>query len=772
MQTPFYPFLSLLQKTAEALPGPEDPGGVAEALAAAAAGLRDAFVEEGDRLVDVEDAHALFLHFELAERVKQLLLLYRDVLFQQLKGQNLVADAKLEEVSLKAHWRESRKILWQAEEELSRWTPDELNTLRPGAGKLAKWQLQNNPWPVYREQLDAICAQCGFLRENAAMVRTGIDAFHRIGDLIRRTLVECTSEIKTLAEQARQTQDWLEKTGDTPAKMANRLEEVNASLMLPHHPEDFARQLETLAAVLPDKTLVAVGTEGGQVQRIDADLRKRTYQWLEGEVLPLLYEVWELTEAAHNDLKLSLSNIRNRVLLLADTKELFQAAQYVQPLLRSQSAIRDFLKQCTELEALIEERLQAHFSLTDLYRLSSPFLPLSVQTTVRQLGLTQSLPLRRALRWLSGRLTFLKNLWRTVEREEQLGFAEKTARYIETRQPDLSNPHYVPIFLTKGFVGASFAVGRETEMAHMEDLVRQWKVGFRGAAIITGARFAGKTFFGEWAASRYFPGKAIRLSVNQTTVVKGRKLPPTSDLGAVLDFLKKFALDDRPLIWIDDLELWQDADILLYENAQALIRFCDLFTTRCFVLVAMDHWTHRQLQIQLGFDRAFQAVLEMGNLSREEMTQGILIRHGATHKKLVQADGQELSPRQVSALLNRVRRAAGGNIGETLQWWTSAIRTYDEDSVLSRFSEDFNQPELPGLPDPETALLLQEILLQKKTDEYRLRRQFGPAFQDRYAHLVRRLLAVGLLERLPDGALEVRESAVNAVADLLHISKT
>ena len=777
MQPSLHLFLSLLQQFGSDLPDLSELSSVPAALESGADTLRDAFSVLADQHSEVlgnggpEEALALFLHFQLAGRVKDMLLLYRDSLFQHLKGQALAADGKLDQKTLEQHWTRSREILLKAGEELSQWTETQSQACQadsPASRKQrSQWRLQNNPWAIYREQLTAICDQCRFLRENAASVRSGIDTFHAIGNLIRQTLILCMDEIRQLAKQAENTQNWLEQTDDKSPKVAGQLDEMNENLLLPQHAKDFTRQLDGLAVNLPEKEQVAVSTKDGWVQRIDVDLRRRVNQWLEGEVLPLLYEVWELNEAAYIDLKLSLSNIRNRVLLLTDGVEPYLGGQLVQPLVRSQAAFSHSLQQCGELENLLEERLQAHFFLSGIFQTDQTFLPLSMQTTVRQLGMSQGRTFQRLYRWLSGRLAFLQNFWRKVEREEQLGFAEKTARYLVARQPDPSNAHYVPIFQTHGFVGASFAVGREVEMEHMDNLVRQWQSGFRGAAVITGRRFSGKTFFGEWVASRLFTGNVLRLSPSQPTVVKGRKLAATRNLDAVLDFLKKYALDSRPLIWIDDLEYWQDSGHTLYENAEALIRFIDQNATRCFVLVAVNEWTHSFLEQQMGFEKAFQALFEMGDLSREEMVQAVLIRHGATHKKLVRADGEELHRRQVANLISRVRRLARGNIGETLQWWTAAIRTYDEESVRSLFSEHFTVPELPRLQDADMALVFKEVLMQKRTDEYRLRKQFGPAFQNRYAHLVRRLLALGLLIRLPDGGLQVQETAVNALADQL-----
>lgn len=499
--------------------------------------------------------------------------------------------------------------------------------------------------------------------------------------------------------------------------------------------------------------------------RHDLDLKKRTVQWLEGEILPTLYKIWEQTEAMHNSVKMSLSNMRNRAVLLpSGIGEKFDATLLSHPLLQTIKSLQTIENELVALSENIKAKMAENFRLSNIYETSRPFLPLSLQHTVRQIEATRGWLLDQIAKWGSTRLALLHRLWYNLEKEESMGFSEKTARFIEHRQPDPANHHYTSIFLTKGFVGASFATGRQDQMSHFDNLVRQWEKGFRGAALLTGRRFCGKSFFGEWAATRHFPNNIIRLAARQETNFKGRKCPGTTNLAEVLDFVKKYALHDRPLLWLDDLELWQDADHSLFDNTAALLHFNDHHATRCFVMASINRWSHQHLQALLDIDRGFQATLKFDTMPVQNIAKAILIRHGATHKKLVSKDGIELFPGQVQRLVRRVEKAAHGNIGEALQSWAAAAHIADDDSVTIDFQDKYS---LPSNFSPDMSLLLTEVLTQKRTDEYRLRKQFGQSFNDRYADLVRRLLGTGLLNRLPDGSLEINEDIVNALAGRL-----
>jgi hypothetical protein len=250
--------------------------------------------------------------------------------------------------------------------------------------------------------------------------------------------------------------------------------------------------------------------------------------------------------------------------------------------------------------------------------------------------------------------------------------------------------------------------------------------------------------------------------MNQETRYQGRKLPPTHDLSEVLDFIKKHTLHEKPLIWIDDLELWQDANFTLYENVLALRKFIDRHASRCFLMTSTNRWSYRHLQSLLNMDEAFQATIRLDEMPRVDISRAVLIRHGATHKQLISEDGSKLSPRNFAALIKKVDGAAQGNIGEALRWWCASIRPVGDHAITPDFSDKFS---LPQHFEPDVALLLSRILHDKRSDEYNLRKSFGPAFNDRYADVIRRLTGMGMLVRLSNGRLEVEPSIVNALAD-------
>ena len=79
-----------------------------------------------------------------------------------------------------------------------------------------------------------------------------------------------------------------------------------------------------------------------------------------------------------------------------------------------------------------------------------------------------------------------------------------------------------------------------------------------------------------------------------------------------------------------------------------------------------------------------------------------------------------------------------------------SIEKMDEEKVVFNSK---NIPDLPDLLNSDSAILLSTIMIEKRSNEYYLRKLFGPSFKGKYSGILQRLLNVGLLTRHLDGWL-------------------
>ena len=91
---------------------------------------------------------------------------------------------------------------------------------------------------------------------------------------------------------AQETLDFVSKTPDIkPGRVVARLEESEEQIAFPNHLKLFTDALKQMTSSLPERTQVFVNNEAGMLQYKEINFRRSVRQWLDSEVLPVLYEV-------------------------------------------------------------------------------------------------------------------------------------------------------------------------------------------------------------------------------------------------------------------------------------------------------------------------------------------------------------------------------------------------------------------------------------------------------------------------------------------------
>lgn len=758
-----------------------------QTLSFASEQIRGAFLALGDHCHDFleelpseseVDLLALYVcNYDWAGNAKSFLILWRNILWEEKKAHILTQEGLLEATTMLQLRQASLAKVTEMAEVVTEGLEAEVKRLREGNknGLLAikKWRLQQNPWPVYRQQIETIPEQCINLANNHERLTAGLEILKGLHQSIEETVTAARKEMDlthSLAQQTLQaiTEETEKGEAARPGSLAARLEHIQEQMLLPNHLNSFLADFEATIAPLPEKLTLTIDARGGMLHTLDCNLQRRAESWLEASAFPLLYELWEITESARSGTKMALVNVRNRALLLAaedkDQKTVdLRDEALAEPLLLYQSTIANSESEFAALERLLLRRLNRDFKLGLIYQEGKPGLVFGqAPSSFDQFGRNRFL--RDISSWTNKQVKLVKSFIRRVEQEEALSASEKIVRYIEARNGNGADSHYASIFLTRGYIGESFCVGREKEMAHFSNLVDQWQLGYRGSVCLTGNRFSGKSLFGELVTHRFFPSSAIRISPGETVRVEGRKVALDYDLEKALNEIRKITLNRRPLIWIDDLELWWSHAHPLNKNVRALRRFLDSQSTDMFFLVAMSNTVRAYLHRFHHLDRLFQAEINMDRMSGADIRQAIWVRHRATNRILIDKEGKELPPQQLTRISNRIHRASRGNVGEALNMWSMSTNPVGEDTVTNTFADSY---ALPDFITSDSGLLLSHIMVQKRTNEYHLRKLFGPAFADKYANILKRLLSVGLIQRQLDGALEVNKLVVNELGEML-----
>jgi len=704
--------------------------------------------------------------FDWMDNAKSFLLLWRDVLFQEQRAWLKMSNGEIRPARFIALQQTSHQLVAKAADslfmDLDTSVPHPLNNLK----KLNQWRLQNTPWPVYKEQLELLPEQSKKLLRQGETIWNASGVFVQIGshfietyDFWLKEISALKAGLKLLLEKTEQA-DSLDSTSIIEA-----LEQMNEQWDNPKNSKIFRIALDDYISRLPKQEQIVADSDEGLLLNKEVNLRTEVRSWLESKLMSDIYELFMIQNDITNKIHLNMVSIQNFLLIDEEGVKISDKNSVIQVLNNFLKSLNRLEDQTLDMKNLTLKKIKKDFTISKIY--SDDFLSSSLQYTISQY--------RDSARWKEVRTWAIKQkarftqFQRNVLAEEALSLSERIVRVVKNRTPATNNSHYTNIFLTKGWIGDSFVVGREDELLRVSGLIENWNLGFRGAFLLTGQRFTGKTLFGELVSKRFFPEKSIKLTPNTKCILPGkakRHIDLGADLNVALQFIGRYAKRERALIWIDDLEAWQNEEITLAENVSNLLKFIDSYSNRLFFVVSMSNWMKAQLSTAFGIDKVFQSEIQIGAMSTSDIQKAILIRHNATHTVLYDEKEVEITSSQLTKIIQKNSRISEGNIGETFQIWAYSVEKIDEEKIRIL---DKTRHRLPPFLSTDAGLLLRTIMMEKNSSEKHLRQLFGPAYQKTYAPILTRMINLGILKKAQNKTITINRYLSNEIAKSLSL---
>ncbi len=705
-----------------------------------------------------------FITFDWMNNAKSFLLLWRDILFQEQRAWLKVSSGEVSLEKFSALRYATKQSITDAFSTLFIDLESAVSHPLNNAKQLEKWRLQDMPWSIYKTQLDQFPEQAESLIHQSEMLWNTSGTFVLVASHFKEVYDFWLNQISDLKNALQNTIGQLEK-GETinTEWLSEELEKTDDLWEKPDNSEVFHAHLDDYISRLPEKERIFADANGGVLLYKELNLRSEVRAWLESELLTEIYELFMIRDGITNKMHLNMVSVKNLLLLDEEGQPLSDREAIVQVLTNFLKSLNRSEERTIQLKNVSVEKIKRDFTLTNIYK--DDFLARPLQYTISQYR--DSARWMEIRNWIKKQGARVNQLQRNVLAEEALSISERIVRVVNSRRPEIENSHYTNMFLTKGWIGDSFVVGRESELERMRAMIENWKMGFRGAVMLTGKRFSGKTLFGELIDQRFFASKAIKLMPYTRCILPGKKkrhLDVTCDLNAALQFVARFSKEEKAMVWVDDLEHWRSDKNSLAENVSDLLSFIDNYSDRLFFVVGMSNWLKAQLSTAFDIDKVFQSEINLGYMSASKIREAILVRHSATHTVLFNEGNEEMTGSQLTRIINRINQISEGNIGEALQRWAYTVEKIDEEQVrLPRTSYH----ALPPFLSTDAALLLQSIMMEKKSSEKYLRKLFGPAYAKTYEVTLKRMLNLGILEKTQGREIKVNRYLSNEIGKLL-----
>ncbi|MBN2597558.1 MAG: ATP-binding protein [Marinifilaceae bacterium] len=708
------------------------------------------------------------LNYLLPESFKDTMLIHRDVLLQLHISKNKKQESLVDDKAVQHHLKESKAILKKAINSFVQKITAEFDPIQQTDKKrkklVSETKHQQNPWEVYKNQFLTVQNQANEIDKSSQTLSNIILVFN---DIKNHTQNICTTLISEL-ENSKQTiskvidsvqnLDEIFKTADTISLIEDILDDLEAANA---GQENYAFDIELKIASLEENS-IPVASEDGLLHIKKIDFNKSAKKWLNYMLLPNMIELWQNRTNLLAFHKHSLLNLKSSLTLLKNNNTLEtlpSQIQSIQNLLRSVST-NEMLQR--KIINQVQENLNSEFLVTNIYD-TEDFLKVSLQSSITQLTSSKNKFLTDIERKIQNIFSFFSTKYEISTADNPFKKLEASSKCIEYRTFKAANVHYDTLFLNKNFIGDLFLVPRETEKQKLQETLNLWKKGHNKAVLVVGNNLSGKSTFIESAAKDYFDKQSIVLETDSTISIEGRKFTTTKNLAEALQHIKKHTYNSRPLLVIDNLELWRDKNHSLLDNARAAIEFIESESDQVFVIMTTSNAMQFHLDKRLPFSNSFSAIIDVNKAKTDEIHKAILLRHGASHQSLVTEKGLPLPGKQLELYVQKLCKNYDYNMGEVLQAWTYAITTADDHKVV--FQE--KEYEFEDFFTPEEVIVLKYVLLYKHINEIVLKNFLGNRYNISYKSGLKRLTNTKVFLRNPEGNLILNQVLYHNIREIL-----
>ena len=250
--------------------------------------------------------------------VKHFMVAWRDITFEQYKGEILKNDKKNDQISLADFKVQAgAKIEVIIEDLIAQYqkytTTDHLSN-RVIKQSVRKWENLENPFPVYKLQIIDLVQQCQKCQTGLLIFQKELPHFHKIEALVYSNMSLIYKQLYHLDEVLK---NLLQQLENTPNRSLNEqlvlINNCEQQVNFDNLQTGFSANLEKLILQLSKKIELPITAEAGIMTVREVELQAQVRQWIQFEIKPLLYEIWEIRDLLTTSAKVVFLNLRSQI---------------------------------------------------------------------------------------------------------------------------------------------------------------------------------------------------------------------------------------------------------------------------------------------------------------------------------------------------------------------------------------------------------------------------------------------------------------------------
>ncbi|HDZ06123.1 hypothetical protein LCGC14_0129070 [marine sediment metagenome] len=696
------------------------------------------------------------IHYKLPDHFKDIMLVHRDVLLQLQISKHKQLEGVVSLSSMDNHSLLSQKVLLEAVEYFIQKIKDEevyttaLSTNKKGIDSKVK-HLQN-PWSIYANQFDIILKQFDTINANNPVIEQSISVFKELSKNTELITSQIITDSRTIINEIINSLSKIQQIEDKEdiSLIMHALEKIEVKMDTSiNHQESFTLIIEDISKNL-SKTNVAVATEGGMLLEKRIDIGKAAKKWLDLNILPEVIALWDNKVELYAYGKHSILNLKGSLVVAKNQEKISSYISESQLFTSIEEVFNSSLKVQQELTANISKKMETEFLATSIYD-QEEFLEVSLQSSLTHYTTDTNNFFTNWKRRFTGFFGDVNIAYDQVVGANINDTIDNATECIAHRMFKEENAQYDMLFLNKNFLGDHFLTERSNNELVFEKCLSHWEKGFHKSVLIVGDSQSGKSTFIKKVIKKSLYKDVLELVPESTITFQGRKFNTTKNLKNALQEIKKFSYNSKPIIVLDDLEFWHDKEHSFLDNIRAVIKFIESESDDILLVVSISKLMQEHLDHRICFSISFSTNINVSTSSNTEILNAVQLRHGASHRKLVDENNEIISPRQFQKLVYRLCKHFQNNLGNVLQAWTFGTSLTIDNKVVYKESALY----FPDFFSNEEAILLKHVLLYKIIDERTVKTFLGKRYTNGYESGLKRLVNTKVLVREHKGFLSL-----------------
>jgi hypothetical protein len=461
-----------------------------------------------------------------------------------------------------------------------------------------------------------------------------------------------------------------------------------------------------------------------------------------------------------NKYNLNLLNLKNSLQHSKERQEETKFNTILNTLSHLEDEISDIKAKSKIISNTLKEDVKSELLISNFIA-GKPFLEVTLNSS---LNVESSTVLKKIKENILKGTSYFNSRYKKSLQYESLTNLELSIQCIAHRMLQDESAHYDSLFLNKKFIGDLFLVPRKNQDYKLRLILDHWKQGFNKSVLVTGDRLSGRSTFIDYSANKFFGNDIVTLLPNSNATIDGRKFKTTNDLKEALSYVKNNNIKStKPIIIIDDLELWRDDKHSLLSNIRALLNFIETESDNAFVMASTTQMMVKHLDNRLNFSNAFSHVMNVNEADENEIVNAILLRHGAAHRDIVSKNLEIISNNKLRILALKLSKQNNYNFGNTLQSWTFNTSVEENQTVLYEESDH----EFLDFFTSEEIIILKQALVFTFISEYGIKNVTTTSFDTGFKSALRRLMNVKILVRHINGYLYINPVVVNDITKII-----